>query len=333
MTIAAQDLAQDRIAEFAGRVQAIREQLHQVVVGQDATIDLLLTCALTGSHALLVGVPGLAKTLMVKALAATFDWKFSRIQFTPDLMPSDITGYELLGRSERRRQRDDLSPRAGLRQPGAGRRDQPRRPQNPVGPAGGDGRAARHRRRPDLSAGRAVLGRGHAKPDRAGRNLSAARGPAGPLHDGNPPRLSQPAAGRRDRLRDDRRRSADAAGGLAARRVLAASRPGAGGAGAEERGRPRRASVPVQPARRSAVPANSSRTTWPGAPARAARKTWCWPPRPGRCCSAGRLPRSKTSRPLSLPILRHRVIVNHRAVGDGVSTEAVVARLVAEGGE
>jgi MoxR-like ATPase len=68
------------------------------VVGQDATIDFLLTCALTGSHALLVGVPGLAKTLMVKALASAFDWKFSRVQFTPDLMPSDITGYELLGR-------------------------------------------------------------------------------------------------------------------------------------------------------------------------------------------------------------------------------------------
>jgi MoxR-like ATPase len=67
-------------------------------VGQDTTIDLLLTCALTGSHALLVGVPGLAKTLMVKALASAFHWKFARVQFTPDLMPSDITGYELLGR-------------------------------------------------------------------------------------------------------------------------------------------------------------------------------------------------------------------------------------------
>jgi len=61
---------------------------------------LLLVCALTGSHALLVGVPGLAKTLMVKALASAFRWKFARIQFTPDLMPSDITGYELLGREE-----------------------------------------------------------------------------------------------------------------------------------------------------------------------------------------------------------------------------------------
>jgi MoxR-like ATPase len=90
----------DRIADFAERVQTIRNRLHVVVVGQDDTIDKLLMCALTGSHALLVGVPGLAKTLMVKALAAAFSWKFARIQFTPDLMPSDITGYELLGRSD-----------------------------------------------------------------------------------------------------------------------------------------------------------------------------------------------------------------------------------------
>src|SRR5205823_337628 len=93
-------IAQERVRAFAERVVAIRRSLHQIVVGQDATIDLLLTCALTGSHALLVGVPGLAKTLMVKALAKAFRWKFSRVQFTPDLMPSDITGYELLGRDE-----------------------------------------------------------------------------------------------------------------------------------------------------------------------------------------------------------------------------------------
>jgi MoxR-like ATPase len=91
--------ATERLEDFTNRIRAIRDQLHQTVIGQDATIDLLLACALTGSHALLVGVPGLAKTLMVKALAAAFDWSFSRIQFTPDLMPSDITGYELLGRS------------------------------------------------------------------------------------------------------------------------------------------------------------------------------------------------------------------------------------------
>jgi MoxR-like ATPase len=92
------EIARDRVATFADRVQRIRQSLHQVVVGQDTTIDLLMTCALTGSHALLIGVPGLAKTLMVKALASAFEWKFARVQFTPDLMPSDITGYELLGR-------------------------------------------------------------------------------------------------------------------------------------------------------------------------------------------------------------------------------------------
>jgi len=93
-------VTRERVQLFVGRVTDLRAALHQVVIGQDQALDLLLTCALTGSHALLVGVPGLAKTLMVRALAAAFRWKFTRIQFTPDLMPSDITGYELLGRDE-----------------------------------------------------------------------------------------------------------------------------------------------------------------------------------------------------------------------------------------
>src|SRR5213592_1169595 len=90
--------ARDTSRSFIDQVRQIREQMHQVIIGQDEVLDQLLVCALTGSHALLVGVPGLAKTLMVKSLASAFRWKFSRVQFTPDLMPSDITGYELLGR-------------------------------------------------------------------------------------------------------------------------------------------------------------------------------------------------------------------------------------------
>ncbi|MEM6688949.1 MAG: MoxR family ATPase [Planctomycetota bacterium] len=89
-----------RMEEFGSDVKRIRSWLQQTVVGQDETISQLLTCALTGSHSLLVGAPGLAKTLMVKSMATAFGWKFSRIQFTPDLMPTDITGYELLGRAE-----------------------------------------------------------------------------------------------------------------------------------------------------------------------------------------------------------------------------------------
>jgi MoxR-like ATPase len=89
-------IAEEKVADFLSRVAAVRESLHKVIVAQDEAIDLLLVCAITGHHALLLGVPGLAKTLMVKALAATFSWDFRRVQFTPDLMPSDITGYELL---------------------------------------------------------------------------------------------------------------------------------------------------------------------------------------------------------------------------------------------
>ena len=66
--------AKGRLEKFARQVCTIRASLHEVVVGQDEVIDPLLLCALTGSHALLVGVPGLAKTLMVKALAAAFRW-------------------------------------------------------------------------------------------------------------------------------------------------------------------------------------------------------------------------------------------------------------------
>jgi MoxR-like ATPase len=91
-------VALQQLDVFTDRVKKIRSSLHTVVIGQESVIDQLLVCALTGSHALIVGVPGLAKTLMVKALSAAFDWKFARVQFTPDLMPADITGYELLGR-------------------------------------------------------------------------------------------------------------------------------------------------------------------------------------------------------------------------------------------
>jgi MoxR-like ATPase len=85
---------------FSQQIRTIRNGLHQVVIGQDAVVDQVLSCAITDSHALIVGVPGLAKTLIVKALAAAFHWKFARIQFTPDLMPADITGYELLSRDD-----------------------------------------------------------------------------------------------------------------------------------------------------------------------------------------------------------------------------------------
>jgi MoxR-like ATPase len=84
------------LAAFNGKVNEIRKQLGKVIVGQDEVIRDLLISIFSNGHCLLVGVPGLAKTLMVNSLSKVLGLSFSRIQFTPDLMPSDIIGMEIL---------------------------------------------------------------------------------------------------------------------------------------------------------------------------------------------------------------------------------------------
>ena len=76
------------------------EELHKVIIGQNEVIEQILAAIFTGGHCLLVGVPGLAKTLVVSTIARLLDVSFKRIQFTPDLMPSDITGTNVLEESE-----------------------------------------------------------------------------------------------------------------------------------------------------------------------------------------------------------------------------------------
>jgi MoxR-like ATPase len=83
----------DRVAEGRERILA---ELRKVIVGQDDVIEQVLIALFTGGHCLITGVPGLAKTLLIKTLADILDLEFKRIQFTPDLMPSDITGTEIL---------------------------------------------------------------------------------------------------------------------------------------------------------------------------------------------------------------------------------------------
>ncbi|MBS1782538.1 MAG: MoxR family ATPase [Bacteroidetes bacterium] len=78
------------------KIQTIKSAIGQVIVGQHEVVDKLLISILCNGHSLLVGVPGLAKTLLVKTVADVLDLSFKRIQFTPDLMPSDITGAEIL---------------------------------------------------------------------------------------------------------------------------------------------------------------------------------------------------------------------------------------------
>ncbi len=92
---AAQDDLQ-QLARLATAIQALRTQVGARIVGQTEAVEGILTCLLAGGHTLLIGVPGLAKTLMVHTVAEALDLSFNRVQFTPDLMPGDITGTDIL---------------------------------------------------------------------------------------------------------------------------------------------------------------------------------------------------------------------------------------------
>lgn len=88
------------LEKFSKHRALMREELSKVIIGQEDVIEQLLAAIFTGGHCLLVGVPGLAKTLLVSTLARILDVSFKRIQFTPDLMPSDITGTNVLDEND-----------------------------------------------------------------------------------------------------------------------------------------------------------------------------------------------------------------------------------------
>jgi MoxR-like ATPase len=88
------------IQDLRERMDRVRAELGKVIIGQEDVIEKLLICLLARGHGLLVGVPGLAKTLLIQSLADLMSLDFSRIQFTPDLMPSDITGTDILQQTE-----------------------------------------------------------------------------------------------------------------------------------------------------------------------------------------------------------------------------------------
>ena len=88
-----------QVRVFHERVGAVHRELHRAVVGQEGVLELLVTAVFADGHVLIEGLPGLGKTLMVKTLARSLSLKFNRIQFTPDLMPADITGTTILSSS------------------------------------------------------------------------------------------------------------------------------------------------------------------------------------------------------------------------------------------
>jgi len=101
---ASQDLL--LVEKLSASMAGVKNEIKKVIIGQDDIIDKLLIALLSKGHCLLIGVPGLAKTLLIKTLAEVLDLKFNRIQFTPDLMPSDITGTDILEEDQLTRKRD-----------------------------------------------------------------------------------------------------------------------------------------------------------------------------------------------------------------------------------
>src|SRR3982074_2667274 len=99
-TTVANDLSPDDLQERVERFHVVRDrilgQVRKVIVGQDEVLDQILIALFVGGHCLITGLPGTAKTLMVRTIAQTLGPVFKRIQFTPDLMPSDITGTDII---------------------------------------------------------------------------------------------------------------------------------------------------------------------------------------------------------------------------------------------
>ena len=158
------------IEEFADKRDTMIGEIRKVIVGQDAVIEEVLIALFARGHCLLVGVPGLAKTLLISTLAEILDLEFNRIQFTPDLMPSDITGTDILQEDPATGRRQFQFLKGPIFTNDAG------------GPAAVDAGVQSDRGRPDVSARSPLLCLGDAESHRAGRHLSASGGATRSLH-------------------------------------------------------------------------------------------------------------------------------------------------------
>ena len=159
----------ERAESFADLFGAVADNIARVIQGKPDVIELVLLCLISEGHLLVEDVPGVGKTSLAKALATSIDCTFGRMQFTPDLLPSDVVGVSVWDRST---SRFDFRPGPGVLQHRARRRDQPGLAQDAVRAARGDGRAAGDRRWRHLPAPAAVHGHRDAEPDRARGDVS-----------------------------------------------------------------------------------------------------------------------------------------------------------------
>ena len=141
----------ERVRRFQEADSRIRQEVRKVIVGQDGVVENVLIALFVGGHCLLTGLPGTAKTLLVRTLARTLGLKFNRIQFTPDLMPSDITGTDIIEEDhDYGTSLMDFRAWADFLEHAAGGRDQSHAAEDAIRVAGGDARAIVHGTRPFL---------------------------------------------------------------------------------------------------------------------------------------------------------------------------------------
>ena len=187
--ISDEDLA--RVEEMGKKKAEITAEIKKVIIGQEKVIEEILIALFCRGHCLLVGVPGLAKTLLISTLAGIMELEFNRVQFTPDLMPSDITGTDILEEEIGKQAAVlSLSEGADLHQHPAGGRDQPDAPEDAGRPASGHAGVQGDGRRGDPPPDPSFLCPGDPEPHRAGRDLSSAGGAARPVHVQHRDRLS-----------------------------------------------------------------------------------------------------------------------------------------------
>ena len=307
-----------------------RDGGRQFIVGQEQIVRQTLISLLAGWHALLEGVPGLGKTMLVRTLAEALDLGFRRIQFTPDLMPADIIGTNVIvEEGGERRFRFQQGPI--FAQHRAGRRDQPRHAEDAERAARGDAGAPRHGRQAAVHAGRAVLRAGHAEPARDGGHLPAARGAARPLllqarravpvartsshailertTGTEQPTVGKAATGAEVLAMQQLVREVPVARTCRTTRSACCGRP-----------TPRRERVPeivraVRALRRAR---------------RAARRRCCSAPRSARCSTGASTSSFDDVQAVAAPALRHRMILNFEGEAEGISTDSVVRAIIAE---
>ena len=179
MTEETQDVAVPSPQDAKEQLEQALFEIRRVIAGQDEMLERVLVCLLAHGHLLIEGVPGLAKTLTIKTTAGVLGGTFSRIQFTPDLVPSDLVGTRIY-----RRRRGDVRHRARPRllQLPPRRRDQPCAGEGAVGAARGHAGAPGHDRPRDVPGAGPVPRDGDAEPDRVRGDVPAAGGADRPLH-------------------------------------------------------------------------------------------------------------------------------------------------------